>query len=55
MANDDKRLRELCDLTSKEQDPERLNQFVEELNQQLESAEKRRLEHRKSSAARNSG
>jgi hypothetical protein len=33
MIDDDRRLRELCELTSKEQDPERLMELAAQLNE----------------------
>ena len=52
MSDEDQRVRELCELTSREQDPEKLLQLVAELNRILEAKEQRLLEQRKSSTAR---
>ena len=52
MADDDQRIRELCELTSKEQDAEKLLQFVAELSQLLEAKEKRLSEQRNPSTAK---
>jgi malate synthase len=48
----DERIRELCELASKEEDPEKLLDFVAELNRILEAKEKRLLAERKTSQAK---
>ncbi|MGH9528357.1 MAG: hypothetical protein ACRD2S_00390 [Terriglobales bacterium] len=51
MSNEDQRIQELCELTAKEQDPEKLLQLVTELNRVLEAKEQRLLAQRKPSSA----
>jgi hypothetical protein len=41
LADDEKRLQELCELTSKEQDPEKLIKLAAELNRILERKEEK--------------
>ncbi len=52
MSDEDQRIRELCELTSKEQDAEKLLQLVAELNEALEAKERRLLAQRKPTTAR---
>lgn len=48
MHSNDERIRELCELTAKEQDPEKLLRLVAELNEALEAKEQDLLARRKS-------
>ncbi len=55
MTDQDQKIRELCELTSKEQDPEKLLQLVAELNGILEAKEQRLRAQRKSFPAQSAG
>jgi hypothetical protein len=50
--DEDQRIRELCELTSKEQDAETLLRLVAELNRLLDAKEERLLARRKPPFAR---
>gem|GEM_PF-4702818 len=50
--DEDRRILELCELTSREQDPEKLFQLVAELNEILERKEQRLLAQRKPSTSK---
>lgn len=50
--DEDRRILELCELTSKEQDTEKLLQLVAELNEILERKEQRLLAQRKPSTSK---
>ncbi len=52
MNDEDRRILELCELTSKEQDTEKLLQLVAELNEILERKEQRLLAQRKPSTSK---
>lgn len=45
--SDEERLQELCELTSKEQDPDKLIELAAELSRILEAKEQKLLEQRK--------
>ncbi len=52
MHGNDERIQELCELTAKEEDPEKLMRLVAELNEVLEAKEQDLLAKRKSNPSK---